>query len=104
MLSFPFRGPNIHFRHSLYTPLPTTFTSDAEAGLSSSNFDLSGNITTSDSRAGLDDASKAEVQKIMKKKKVTFDEARRMYVEERFRKNGIGEDGRPRDPKFVSFS
>ena len=96
--------PFLSFRRSLYTPIPTTFHSDAEAGLSSATFDLSGNITSEDDRAGLDDTSKAEVQKIMKKKKVTFDEARRMYVEERFKKNGIGADGRPRDPKFVSFS
>jgi hypothetical protein len=40
----------------------------------------------------------------MAKRKVDFDEARRIYVQERFRKNDIGPDGRPRDPKFVSFS
>jgi len=27
-----------------------------------------------------------------------------VYMEQRFKKNGIGEDGIPRDPKFVSFS
>lgn len=40
----------------------------------------------------------------MKKRGVGFDEARRLFVEKRFGENGIGPDGRPRDPKFVSFS
>lgn len=40
----------------------------------------------------------------MKKRKVGFDEARRIYTEGRFAKNNIGPDGLPRDPKFVSFS
>ncbi len=40
----------------------------------------------------------------MKSRRVNFDEARRIYTEGRFAKNGIGPDGRPRDPKFVSFS
>ena len=40
----------------------------------------------------------------MKRRGVGFDEARRLYMEDRFRKNDIGPDGRPRDPKFVSFS
>lgn len=41
---------------------------------------------------------------MMKKRNVGFDEARRIVMEERFRKEGISADGRPRDPKFVSFS
>jgi hypothetical protein len=40
----------------------------------------------------------------MKAQKVGFDEARKLYVERRFGENGIAPDGRPRDPKFVSFS
>lgn len=40
----------------------------------------------------------------MKNKKVGFDQARRIYTEQRFAKNNIGPDGMPRDPKFVSFS
>lgn len=96
---------SIPWTSHIYTPLPSTFASDAEAGLSSTSFSLAGNITDGDDgRAGLDDASKKEIQKIMKKRKVTFDEARRLYIQERFRKNDIGPDGRPRDPKFVSFS
>lgn len=81
-----------------------SFESDIEAGLSSSTFDLSGNVADGDSRAGLDDAAKREIVKIMKKRRLLFDEARRVYMEQRFREHGIGADGRPRDPKFVSFS
>ena len=57
-----------------------------------------------DSRQGLDDAGKKEVMRIMKRRGVGFDEARRMYMQDRFKKNNIGADGIPRDPKFVSFS
>jgi len=91
-------------RDYLYSRLPSTFAGDIEAGLTSSNFDLAGNVESGDSRAGLDDAAKAEVLKIMKKRRLKFDDARRVYMENRFKQNGIGPDGRPRDPKFVSFS
>jgi hypothetical protein len=88
----------------LYTRLPSSFAADIESGLSSSAFDLSGNVSAGDSRAGLDNSSKREIQKIMKNRRVNFDEARRIYTEGRFAKNNIGPDGLPRDPKFVSFS
>jgi hypothetical protein len=52
----------------------------------------------------LDQQAKREVQKIMKSRRLGFDEARRIYTEGRFAKNNIGPDGRPKDPKFVSFS
>lgn len=83
---------------------PSSFEDDMEAGLSSANFDLTGNVEGGDGRAGLDDAAKREILRIMKKRRLVFDEARRVYMEQRFRENGIGPDGRPRDPKFVSFS
>ncbi|KAF2811169.1 protein precursor [Mytilinidion resinicola] len=88
----------------LYQRLPSSFTGDIEAGLSSSSFNLSENVEAGDSRAGLDDKAKKEVQAIMTRQRVGFDEARRLWVQEGFRRNGIGADGRPRDPKFVSFS
>ncbi|KAF2086820.1 hypothetical protein K490DRAFT_43006 [Saccharata proteae CBS 121410] len=88
----------------IYTRLPSSFASDIEAGLSSSTFSLAGNVAGGDSRAGLDDNSKREIQRIMKSQRVGFDEARRIYTERQFGRNGIGPDGRPRDPKFVSFS
>ncbi|KAF2638920.1 hypothetical protein P280DRAFT_403709 [Massarina eburnea CBS 473.64] len=88
----------------IYSRLPTSFRDDIEAGLSSSAFDLSGNIEAGDSRRGLDDAGKREIQSIMKTRGVDFDEARRIYMQNRFKSNNIGPDGIPRDPKFVSFS
>ncbi|KAH6841084.1 hypothetical protein B0I37DRAFT_419058 [Chaetomium sp. MPI-CAGE-AT-0009] len=89
----------------LYSRLaPGSFEDDMEAGLSSANFDLAANVEGGDGRAGLDDNAKREVLRIMKKRRLKFDEARRVYMEQRFKENGIGADGRPRDPKFVSFS
>jgi hypothetical protein len=41
---------------------------------------------------------------IMKRRGVTFDEARRIYVEGIFGREGIGADGRPLDSKAVMFS
>ncbi|KAF2457183.1 hypothetical protein BDY21DRAFT_371989 [Lineolata rhizophorae] len=93
--------PNLGY---VYQRLPSSFRGDMDAGLSSSAFDLSANVESGDSRQGLDDRGKREVQKIMQSRKVGFDEARRMYTEQRFARNNIGPDGRPRDPKFVSFS
>ena len=80
------------------------FHDDAEAGLHSSNFDLSDNIEAEDSRRGLDENAKREVYHIMKVRRVNFDEARRVWTEERFRREGIGADGRPLDRKAVVFS
>ena len=88
----------------IYHRLPSSFTGDLEAGLSSSQFDIAANVADGDARAGLDEAGKLEVKKIMKSERVGFDEARRLYTQRRFAKNNIGPDGRPRDPKFVSFS
>jgi len=96
--------PSFPGRDYLYSRLPSTFAGDMEAGLTSSNFDLADNVDSGDSRAGLDDAAKAEILKIMKRRRLKFDDARRAYMENRFKQNGIGPDGRPRDPKFVSFS
>ena len=95
---------SIPFSSYIYTRLRSSFTSDIEEGLTSSEFDLSANVAGGDSRAGLDEHGRREVKNIMRKKKVGFDEARRLWVEERFRREGISADGRPRDPKFVSFS
>ncbi|KAJ5246943.1 UPF0357 protein [Penicillium chermesinum] len=88
----------------IYDRLPSSFTADVEAGLSSTEFDIASNIASGDSRAGLDIRAKREVQAIMRNQHVNFDEARRIYTTQRFAKNNIGPDGRPRDPKFVSFS
>ncbi|KAI0105569.1 hypothetical protein GGR51DRAFT_519871 [Nemania sp. FL0031] len=96
--------PDLPGTSYIYSRLPNSFAGDIEAGLSSSTFDLGANVDSGDSRAGLDDVAKTEILKIMKKRRLRFDEARRVYMEQRFSANGIGVDGRPRDPKFVSFS
>ncbi|KAI9836687.1 MAG: hypothetical protein M1819_001323 [Sarea resinae] len=96
--------PYLPFADYVYQRLPSSFAGDIEAGLSSNEFDLSTNLASGDSRAGLDEHGKREVRRIMKRRRVGFDEARRIYTEQRFAKNNIGPDGRPRDPKFVSFS
>jgi len=83
---------------------PSNFQDDLEAGLSSDAFSLAGNIESGDSRSGLDMAAKKEVLNIMKRRGVDFDEARRIFTEQKFAKNGIGADGRPTDPRAVFFS
>ena len=80
-----------------------TFAEDAEAGLHSSNFNLAENIEAEDSRRGLDEGAKQEVYRIMRVRRCNFDEARRIYTEERFGRAGIGSDGRPLDRKAVMF-
>jgi len=64
---------------------------------------MTGNVE-GDSRSGLDEGAKADVLRIMKRRNVGFDEARRIYMEQNFKKSGIGKDGLPRDPKLVTFS
>lgn len=100
--------PHLPFSRWLYSRIPgnsgNSFADDMEAGFSSAHFDLAGNVAGGDARAGLDDAAKREVRRIMQQRRCGFDEARRIYTEQRFAKNNIGPDGRPRDPKFVSFS
>ena len=91
-------------RDYIYSRLPSSFTDDIEAGLTSDTFDLHGNIDAGDGRAGLDDAAKTEILRIMKRRRLKFDAARQVYMENKFKASGIAPDGRPRDPKFVSFS
>ncbi|TGO49679.1 hypothetical protein BOTNAR_0421g00020 [Botryotinia narcissicola] len=92
------------FMYTPYHALPHSFENDIESCLTSSNFNLSQNLLDSDPRNGLSDNGKREIQSIMKKKKVNFDEARRLWMQESFKRENIGPDGKPRDPKFVSFS
>jgi hypothetical protein len=87
-----------------YSRIPTSFQDDAEAGLHSTNFDLAENIEAEDSRRGLDENAKREVYVIMKRNKVNFDEARRLFIEQKFGREGIAADGRPLDRKAVMFS
>ncbi|KPI42401.1 uncharacterized protein AB675_9871 [Cyphellophora attinorum] len=92
------------FQDVMYSRLPTTFMGDVEGGFTSADFDLTSNITEGDSRQGLDPKSKRDIQRLMKIRNIGFDEARKVYMEQRFKKAGIGADGIPNDPKFVSFS
>jgi len=102
--SWAYLPPWLEDRLGTYVQLPTTFQGDIEAGLHSQAFDLSGNMTEGDERTGLDDKSKKAILRIMQRRRVNFDEARRLYTEEEFRKMGISADGTPMDAKFVSFS
>ncbi|KAL8674615.1 MAG: hypothetical protein Q9168_000990 [Polycauliona sp. 1 TL-2023] len=94
----------VSFPDYVYNRLPSSFSNDIEDGFTSNDFDLSTNVAAGDSRRGLDQQAKREVQRIMKSRKIGFDEARKVYMEQKFANNDIGSDGRPRDPKFVSFS
>ncbi|KAI9491370.1 hypothetical protein BDB00DRAFT_874412 [Zychaea mexicana] len=89
-----------------YHLLPTTlgsFEDDIDDGLTSSQFDLeANNVENNDQRAGLKD--KEEILKIMKKQKVSFDEARLIRQQRLLKKNNIDPaTGLPLDPKFVTF-
>ncbi|TID19624.1 gb [Venturia nashicola] len=86
-----------------YAPLPQNFREDVEAGLHSADFDMTGNVE-GDSRSGLDETAKKEILRIMKRRGVGFDEGRRIFMEQNFKKGGIGKDGLPKDPKLVTFS
>ncbi|KAI8975777.1 hypothetical protein BDF20DRAFT_880658 [Mycotypha africana] len=71
-----------------YHLLPThagSFEDDIEDGLTSTNFDLNVNINEEDSRAGLKD--KEEIMRIMRKQKVSFDEARLIRQQRLLKKN-----------------
>ncbi|GAA5917892.1 hypothetical protein JCM6882_003980 [Rhodosporidiobolus microsporus] len=83
-----------------YAPL-NTFEDAAEQGFSSSTFDLTGNMA-GDQRAGLDERTLTEVRRIMERNQVGFDEARRLQVEQMFRRNGVDANGFPIDPKAIT--
>ncbi|KAI8089200.1 uncharacterized protein BX664DRAFT_332405 [Halteromyces radiatus] len=88
-----------------YHLLPTnigSFEDDIEDGLTSSQFDLTNNLTEQETRAGLKD--KEEILKIMKRQNVSFDQARLIRQQKLLKKNNIDPaTGLPLDPKFVSF-
>ncbi|GAA5982417.1 hypothetical protein JCM5350_000402 [Sporobolomyces pararoseus] len=106
-LSFHYRSywvdylpPSLSSRLRYYAPL-RTFEDAAEQGFSTSNFDLSGNLS-GDQRAGLDDQTLTELRRIMERNQVNFDEARRIQMERMFKKAGIGPDGLPIDKKAIT--
>ncbi|CDR46799.1 CYFA0S26e00232g1_1 [Cyberlindnera fabianii] len=81
----------------------SSFQSDLEAGLSSGTFNIGANVSSGDSRQGLDDTAKKQVLKIMEEKGISFDEARLEYIKKKLADNQIGPDGTPLDPKAVTF-
>jgi hypothetical protein len=54
---------------SHYMPL-STFSEQAGAGMSSSNFDIEANMRDGDSRSGLDEQGTQEVMEIMRRERV----------------------------------
>ena len=54
-----------------YIPL-STFSSQAESGLTSVMFDIEANINDGDSRAGLDERGTQEVLEIMRRERVKY--------------------------------
>jgi len=108
MLSFHYRTHLIPNRFksffpslSNYTPV-STFAEQADAGLSSSNFDIEANIADGDSRIGLDERGTLEVQEIMTRERVNFDQARLIRQNRILAANGIDPSGLPMDSKAVT--
>ncbi|GBC03793.1 hypothetical protein RclHR1_05320010 [Rhizophagus clarus] len=91
-----------------YQRLPAVFSSnsfhnDIENGLTSETFDLEQNLIDGDSRPGLEDSE--EIKRIMKTDNVTFDQARLIRQQRKFKTNNIDpQTGLPKDPKLVTFS
>jgi len=86
---------------SYYTPL-STFSSQANAGLTSTMFDIEANINEGDSRAGLDERGTQEVLEIMRRERVNFDQARLIRHNQILARNGIDPSGMPLDSKAVT--
>ncbi|KAI0075329.1 hypothetical protein K474DRAFT_1685385 [Panus rudis PR-1116 ss-1] len=84
-----------------YAPL-STFEDQANAGLTSSTFDIEANIRDGDTRAGLDERSTQEIMSIMRRDRVTFDQARLIRQNEYLAANGIDPSGMPLDAKAVT--
>jgi len=88
-------------RFSNYIPL-STFADQANAGMSSSNFDIEANILDGDARAGLDDIGTQEVMDIMRRERVNFDQARLIRHNRILARNGIDSSGMPLDSKAIT--
>ncbi|KAF9219706.1 hypothetical protein BS17DRAFT_810956 [Gyrodon lividus] len=84
-----------------YTPL-STFSGQANAGLTSVMFDIETNINDGDSRAGLDERGTQEVLEIMRRERVNFDQARLIRHNQILARNGIDPSGMPLDSKAVT--
>lgn len=91
-----------HLRYLHSIRYRSLFQDDLENGLSSNNFDLTGNLE-GDTREGLDENATAEIRNIMTMEKISFDEARLRYFRDRLSNHGIGSDGVPTDRRTVTF-
>jgi len=111
MLTFRYRATLIPYvpnpvksmfpRLGHYAPL-STFAEQADAGLTSTSFDIEANIREGDSRAGLDERGTQEVMEIMRRERVNFDQARLIRQNQILRANGIDPSGMPLDAKAVT--
>jgi len=80
-----------------------SFEQDVENGLTSVTFDLNQNIEDGDTRPGLSDTE--EIKRIMKRRGVSFDEARLIRQQQLLKKNNVDPvTGLPLDPKAVYFN
>ncbi|RUP50988.1 hypothetical protein BC936DRAFT_136719 [Jimgerdemannia flammicorona] len=80
-----------------------SFEQDIEDGLTSSTFDLNQNLEDGDTRPGLSDTD--EIKRIMKRRGVSFDEARLIRQDQLLKKNNIDPvTGLSLDPKAVYFA
>ncbi|CDO69619.1 hypothetical protein BN946_scf184851.g7 [Trametes cinnabarina] len=84
-----------------YQPV-ATFAEQADAGLSSSTFDIEANIREGDSRIGLDERGTQEVLDIMRRERVNFDQARLIRQNRILAAHGIDPSGMPLDAKAVT--
>ncbi|EKM82014.1 hypothetical protein AGABI1DRAFT_112192 [Agaricus bisporus var. burnettii JB137-S8] len=84
-----------------YAPV-STFSQQANAGLTSSAFDIEANIQDGDSRVGLDEQGTQEVLDIMRRERVNFDQARLIRHNRILASNGIDASGMPLDSKAIT--
>jgi len=92
-------------RLSNYTPLASySFSDQAAAGITSSNFDLEENLGegSGENRMGLDERGVEEVRRIMAIEKCSFDRARLIRQNRLLAANGIAPDGTPLDRKAIT--
>ncbi|QRV74514.1 hypothetical protein RhiJN_02529 [Ceratobasidium sp. AG-Ba] len=95
-------APRLPVRMQHYMPL-SSFEDQANAGLTSSHFDIESlNIMGGDSRQGLDEAGAEEVKRIMNEEGVSFDEARFIRHKRYLAANGIDPSGMPLDSKAIT--
>ncbi|PFH51009.1 hypothetical protein AMATHDRAFT_75205 [Amanita thiersii Skay4041] len=84
-----------------YSPL-STFSEQANAGMTSDTFDIEANIRDGDPRSGLDEHGTQEVMEIMRTERVNFDQARLIRQNRFLARNGIDPSGMPIDAKAVT--